>query len=277
MISETLKKYSTQEGSIWLFHLLIMVVAYTENTMKFPYNYLLIGVGAANLAFQNSKLAKFSFGLYAMIFTYNLANDYLMAANHFFLITYLIWYFTLVEFKVVEPFRYNHFLIVLVMGLATFQKVLSTDFTSGSFMASIFLPGHSLSYIHKLMIQDFHTISSDYIQMVGLVKAEPPGEHIWHIDVLESFRYYCKIQAYAVIILELVMVVILWFFSSEIRYGCLLAFLYGTLAFRPEYAFFSTLCFLALMDTTLENVWIRKALLVTALIFLVLCSFQLTF
>jgi hypothetical protein len=277
MISELLKKYSSQENSVWLFHLLLMVIAYTEHSIKFPYNYLVMSVGAVNLAFQHAKLSKYSFGFYALIFTYSLANDYLMAANHFFLVTYLIWYYALLHFKLVEPFRYNHFLLVLVMGVATFQKVLSTDFTSGSFMASIFLPGHSMSFMHKLIIQDFQTMSANYSQLVGLVKAEHPSEHLWHIDVLESFRFYCKMQAYIIIIFELAMVLILLFFRSEIRYGFLLAFLYGTLAFRPEYAFFSSLCLLALMDTKLENVWIRKALLVTAILFLSLGSLQLIF
>jgi len=277
MIFETLKKYSAQKNAELLFHLLVMVAAVTEHSVKFPYQYVFVSLGALNLAFRNEKLNKISFAAYSVLFTNSLVNDYYMAANHFFIITYLALYLTFLKFKWIEDFRYSHFLLVLVMGLATFQKLLSDDFSSGNFMASIFLPGHSFSFMHKLMIKDFFAMSADYMRLISLVKSDPPGDHLWRIDVLESFRFYCKMHASIIIIFEMAMVFILVFFRSEIRYIFLLVFLYGTLAFRPEYVFFATLCFLSLMDTKLESIPIRNTLLFTALVFLGLAALNLTF
>ncbi len=277
MISETLRKYSSQKQVEILFHLLVMVVAFTEHSVKFPYQYILAGLGAVNLAYRNESFSKSTFAVYSLLLFYSLARDYFMAANHFFLITYMALYFTFLKFKWIEEFRYSHFLLVLVMGLATLQKVLSDDFSNGNFMASIFLPGHSFSFMHKLMIKDFFAMSADYKELVSLVKSAPPGDQIWRMDVLDSFRFYCKMHASIIIIFELVMIFILLFFRSEIRYVFLLLFLYGTLAFRPEYVFFATLCLLSLTDTKLESIGIRNCLLFTALLFLGLAALNLTF
>lgn len=257
-----------------LFHVFVLYFALTDSAISFPFQILLCGTGIASLVFDKEFPEWIAFWIYVAGLGFCLAADYFVVPNHFFVLFYLALYLAFRGAKWVEDFSYIRYLLIVVFELATVQKVISPQFMEGDFMAYLFLGNHSLSAVNAMLFPELPGWTVLFQKSFDVVKESPPETVSQPFQMGEGFMQYALIHSYAVVVLELVLVLLLVFGSAKVRFGSILVFVWATLLLRFEYSFFSILCLSVLVDEgILAFPNLRRAFLFSLFIFMGLGAF----
>lgn len=205
-----------------------------------------------------------------VILTSNLYFSYPFAANHYFLTIYTAFFFALATYikerGLTESLNLPRTLLAIVFGFATLQKFLSPFFLSGRLLASYFLRGSSLSYTLSFLYPDYDQHIDIYNDSFDRIADEALlGQPSLAFDVpAPSFILVCQGLAYVIVATELLVFVAIVYnksFYHKAFPALMLAFLWGTFMFRPEYFFFSLVCMFVLLARK-DLRWRWKALLI---------------
>jgi len=247
---------------IWagqLFHIFILYFALIDSGIPFLLKIILCGSGVLALFFIKEIPERYFYWIYFISLTICLTLTYFEAPNHFFLFFYLSLFMAIREEGWIKNFDYPCWLLILVFGLATVQKIISPQFMEGDFMGYLFMQRISLYFINAQLLPELEGLSKNFMDTFSSVYTSDSEILSLPFQISDRLVGYALAHSYLVIVVELILVLILIFFNHKIRYVAVLAFVWVTLAFRFEYSFFAILCLCVLMDGKIEKFPVLRA------------------
>lgn len=258
---------------IFWWHILILLLSFSEGTVVPPFNLLLIVMALLGIFSNDKEMEKVVLVGYAIGLLGCLFNGVFMAANHFYVVVYFTLYLMALAFGWVENRKYGVFLIVFILAAASLQKLISPFFMEGNFMSLLFLQGGLDLFSHHLF-SDWDSVVANFKEIYSLAKFQDPGKSIPFANTLDSvFSDKMKFISWFILGFELILTGALLYWKGEKRGWLILVFVWGTFLFRREHAFFSLLCILSLFDSPEAARNLRTSLKASVVIFVFLKLF----
>ena len=246
------------ENSKRILLLYILVLCFTHHEVHQYVKVILVLVCIAGILIKEISNHFLFWGLVFGMMIFNLFFRYTISSNHYFLavFTVIAVFIQTLKTEQGQALRINPYrsLIIITMGLATLQKLLSSYFLSGKLIATYILGGgsfyHLIGYFDPKHIERVDT----YYDTLKLVKEQPFSEDIasWAIPVPgEHFMMACLIITMLIVASELVLFLLTLVTKLYYKHWfpwILVAFVWVTFTFRQEYSFFALLLILFLLS-----------------------------
>ncbi len=265
------KLNQVQELDLW--HLFMIYLALTDETVAYHFKYVICISAVVGLTLDDKLWQRFTLSIYALTLSLCLFLYFYTAANHFFVITYFAAFLSLMQWNLLKEARYGYGLVVMIMSLATLQKILSPPFVEGSFAGFLFLSGSSLQALNEWNFSGFGADIAFFNEQISSLTSNRVGNQTLKVNIPAHFMAWSLAFTLIIALVELALVGILIWNKGSFRYWAMLLFLWGTVFFRKEYTFFATLSFLLVTDKQMEDQRLSNLFKLSFILFLLFSFF----
>jgi len=209
----------------------------------------------------------------AFTLSLNLVPYYAYAANHYWLTVYVTVCFALQKYRAEQgrapSLNVPRGLLAIVFGFATLQKLLSSYFMSGRLLAYYFMSGSSMyDPLRWLFAGHARRVEAYLDAQTQISNATPLGGLSVSLPAPpEGFLLLCQSIALSIVVAEFVVfafLVVDRLFDSAFFPPLMLGFVWGTAAFRPEWAFFALVCILVFLARPQLSPWWKLLIVLSA-------------
>lgn len=241
--SQLIHWFSSSLTTWW--HVFLVFVAYSEGTIGQPFRFGLVLLSGVAIALQDAKWEPYLLIGSVGCLLGGLWQGYFMAANHFFVIIYFSIFLFFRSLGYFPTWEYGKYLLVLVMVLATIQKLISPYFLDGNFMGFLFLNGN-FKWFNSWLFSSFSDISTLFQRQFSAALEFQPGQSkLFAMTLPIQFATYTRAMTYLIIGIEFLLAAF-WMVAKPLnRAWSILIFIWLTFSFRQEHGFFCLLSFLA--------------------------------
>ena len=245
-----------QTNSVKILLIYLIAISLTHSEIHLYIKVALISISAVGLIFGPVRKSYLLWAAILTLLSFNLYFSYWYSSNHFFLTVYAVLATLILRFRDNAPMqeRINPYrsLLAIAMGLAVLQKLINPYFMSGRLIAMYVAGGGSFYSILSVFSKDHTSIVSSYYEVFDTVKSASYQSEA-SVDLVgeygSQFFIICLIISLLIVAVEglVFLFTVRKTFHTSTYAWALLAFVWMTLAFRQEYAFFSLLLILYLL------------------------------
>lgn len=272
---ECIRWFSSPFTTWW--HVFLMFVAYSEGTIGQPFRFILVLLSVVAMALQDVKWEPYLLLGSIGCLLGGLWQGYFMAANHYFIIIYFSIFLFFRSLGLFPTWAYGKYLLILVMLLATVQKLISPYFMNGNFVGYLFLNGNflwcnqwifpSISDISRLFQQEFN----------AALQFQPLEFSLFPWAMPARFATYTRAMTYLIIGIEFLLAAY-WMVAKPLaRAWSIIFFIWLTFSFRQEHGFFCLLSFLAWYEVDQLSPRLSRMLRLNILILMLLKFIEMAF